>query len=330
MACQAGKCVKTAPADCPAQHHRLQGPFDVEHGLAVSIVAMLDIDDLLVPSLACKGLHRAVRRSNPAGLVSSARAVCSSLKRFLWIKEDYPGEKPAWLTAAKWAGWMDEDDLEFGSTHWVVTRLGSLPVMQWAYEQGCPFGPDFCPTAAGRGHLEMLRWGYDELGFELDPWIFRGPAQCGHIEVLKFLRDHGCDFPQYDLLACAAMGGQIEVLEWCLENGCVPHVDHCAHAASYGRFQALVWMRSKGLPWNQLHCLRHAVQHRHWETARCIAAAVAVCDGDTLGGKPARRGGLREVLPGIVSTLVNKLDRVLGQPAAANQHWPSRTPAAGG
>ena len=70
------------------------------------IVAILHEGDLLCPSLACTALHARVRERFTDGITTPPSAICSSVERFMWIKDEYPGEKPAWLTAEQWNQWV--------------------------------------------------------------------------------------------------------------------------------------------------------------------------------------------------------------------------------
>ena len=52
----------------------------------------------------------------------------------------------------------------------------------------------------------------------------------GHLEVLKWARENGCE---WDYLTCAyaAKNGHLEVLKWARENGCDWNSWTCAYAA---------------------------------------------------------------------------------------------------
>jgi hypothetical protein len=106
--------------------------LDTQH----RIVALLDERDLLCPSLACKALHDRVRERCPEGITTPPSTICSSVERILWIKDEYPGAKPAWLTVQQWNAWV-KGDLGRG-LYIKIARHGSLEVLQWVAAQGCP------------------------------------------------------------------------------------------------------------------------------------------------------------------------------------------------
>jgi len=47
-------------------------------------------------------------------------------------------------------------------------------------------------------------------------------ARGGHLEVLKWAREHGCPWNENGYCVCddAASGGHLEVLKWAREHGC--------------------------------------------------------------------------------------------------------------
>jgi hypothetical protein len=77
---------------------------------------------------------------------------------------------------------------------------------------------EFCKEVASLGHLEVLKWAR-ENGCEWDSGTCAYAAQGGHLEVLKWARENGCD---WDSNTCtyAAEGGHLEVLKWAREHGC--------------------------------------------------------------------------------------------------------------
>jgi hypothetical protein len=88
------------------------------------------------------------------------------------------------------------------------------------------------------------------------------------------------------MLILAASVGCEDVLEELVDNrDCVPKVGACAAAAENGQLGALVWLRSRGCPWNylmtcraayggHLEVLRYAHEHGcPWGIATCYRAA---------------------------------------------------------
>lgn len=79
--------------------------------------------------------------------------------------------------------------------------------------------------------------------------ICAAAAQGGHLEVLKWARENGC---QWDKCTCAnaAGGGHLAVLVWARENGCKWDSCTCWSAARGGHLEVLKWARENGCEWN--------------------------------------------------------------------------------
>jgi len=100
-------------------------------------------------------------------------------------------------------------------------------VLKWLEEKGrCPYDASACASAAGRGHLEVLKW----LRAKGCPWNWTAVKYAvnnGHFEMVKWLIANGCPFepPEDDdpawLCHGAARGGHLEMLKWLREEqGC--------------------------------------------------------------------------------------------------------------
>ena len=85
-------------------------------------------------------------------------------------------------------------------------------------------------------------------------------AACkGHLEVLKWAREHGCPWEQ-KTCSYAASSGHLEVLKWARENGCTWDCDTCSVAARGGHLEVLKWAREHGCPWARSPVLRRQAE----------------------------------------------------------------------
>ena len=75
-------------------------------------------------------------------------------------------------------------------------------------------------AAARYGHRELVRWLCGEGGFAMDERVMRFAALGGNLELVQFLRGEGCP---WDWQTClwAVDKGHVEVLRWARENGCL-------------------------------------------------------------------------------------------------------------
>jgi hypothetical protein len=94
-------------------------------------------------------------------------------------------------------------------------------------------------------------------------------ASCGHLEVLKWLRNAGCPWDE-GTRAAAALCGHLETLRWALQHGCEWDMMTCIFAAEGGHLDLLKWAREQGCPWNEDRVREAATRHEHVEMLRWL------------------------------------------------------------
>ena len=95
---------------------------------------------------------------------------------------------------------------------------------------------DFCFRVAGTNDLKLLRWAREEKECAWD-WRTSGEA---------------------------ALQGNLDMLKYCVENGCEVHDGTCAIAAKYGHLDCLEYLRSKKCPWDERVC-KDTHEHNHMD-----------------------------------------------------------------
>ena len=103
-----------------------------------------------------------------------------------------------------------------------------------------------CQIAAGYGHLEVLKWAW-ENGCEWNERTCMHAAMNGHLEMLKWARENGCPWDE-STCAYAAMYNHLDVLKWARENGCPWDSYTCRYAALYDHLDVLKWAQQNGCP----------------------------------------------------------------------------------
>ena len=110
--------------------------------------------------------------------------------------------------------------------HSDVIMPGSVALAKWALAEGCPRQGsgyhNMAHCAAECGHLELMKWLCGEGGLAMDDWVMKLAASSGNLELVQWLRGEGCP---WDSSTCwyAADKGHVEVLRWARENGCPWH-----------------------------------------------------------------------------------------------------------
>ena len=107
-------------------------------------------------------------------------------------------------------------------------------VLQWAWQQDCPWNEKTCSRAASGGHLAVLQWA----------------------------RQHGCPWNE-NTCSRAASGGHLAVLQWARQHGCPWDNETCRAAAEGGHLAVLQWARRQGCPWDRERCMFAVTRHAH-------------------------------------------------------------------
>ena len=105
-----------------------------------------------------------------------------------------------------------------------------------------------CAAAASQGHLEVLKWARDN-GCEWDSLTCANAARNGHLVLLNWAFDNGC---QWDSLTCAyaAGSGRLDVLQFARDNGCEWDYRTFHSAARNGHLHILQWAYANGGEWD--------------------------------------------------------------------------------
>jgi hypothetical protein len=69
-----------------------------------------------------------------------------------------------------------------------------------------------CEKAAEGGHLQVLQWAVEQ-GCDMDQQVCSAAALYGHLELLKWARQHGAPWDE-DVCTLAAGRGDLEMLQW--------------------------------------------------------------------------------------------------------------------
>jgi len=164
------------------------------------------------------------------------------------------------------------------------------------FEYGCH--PRWQTEAAEKiarcGGLEVLKH-VRQQGCDWNASTCEAAAYGGHLECLKWARENGCPWGE-DTCDAAAYGGHLECLQWMRVNGCEWTEETCTIAAQYGQLQVLQWARADGCPWDEYTCSGAAGGYGgcHFECLKWLRANGCPWDGQTC--HTLARSGHLEVL----------------------------------
>jgi hypothetical protein len=117
----------------------------------------------------------------------------------------------------------------------------------------------FAEYAALAGNAELVKWLIrDELKWRLSEGVMLNAAEGGSMEILKWLKPMGCEFP-HNITSRAAKGGHLDIMKWLtklktpwdqsgFEKPCKLHGECFIYAVKRKDFEMLEWLKEKGCP----------------------------------------------------------------------------------
>ncbi|WP_205580093.1 ankyrin repeat domain-containing protein, partial [Pseudomonas aeruginosa] len=127
---------------------------------------------------------------------------------------------------------------------------------------------------------DNYRWGEEDMfGLEMTQELFCARlAGTNNLDFLKWAREvKQCAWDE-GTIGCGAIQGNVEVVKYCVENGCPMDAIACSDAASNGHLDVLKYLHEHDCPWNSntcrwardedhIECLNYAIKHEcpGWE-----------------------------------------------------------------
>ncbi len=128
-------------------------------------------------------------------------------------------------------------------------KFGRLDILQWSIENGCVFDESHgYYEAAITNNFDIIKW-MQEMGYVLDSDTCTGAIIGGHLELLKYLKDYGCEYDSSDL-ACnlASSYGHLHILKWTRENGYQWSKETLRTADTRNQPEIAKYLRENGCP----------------------------------------------------------------------------------
>jgi hypothetical protein len=102
----------------------------------------------------------------------------------------------------------------------MAARGGNIAVLEWLGTQhDLAHAPraGVCVEAAHNGQLTALRW-LHARGFALSPQVFRAAVECGHMDMLRWLRVRACRWAPVSCIAVAVANERPRLERWLRER----------------------------------------------------------------------------------------------------------------
>jgi hypothetical protein len=149
---------------------------------------------------------------------------------------------------------INQNCVPYGQVYKNIAFHGNLELFKWLKINVASLQWDIytCSEAALNGHFELLKW-IRQNGCEWDMNVCSNAALNGHFEILKWARQNGCEWTM-DVCSYAALNGHFEILKWARKNGCEWNSKVCSYASLNGHLELFKWARKKGCEWNLNVC----------------------------------------------------------------------------
>lgn len=156
------------------------------------------------------------------------------------------------LSWAKWKNFLSPFDEHFMT---LVVSSGSIPLVNWAINNGYQIDQYACTFAIRNGKFELVKW-IIENNYKYFGNIWEDAAQCGSFEIFKWLiqnNDSMYEQSRFDgvVSSYAASHDNFEMLKWLHQNGWDLDPMVCAYAARNGNQEMLEWAINNGCDVNE-------------------------------------------------------------------------------
>ena len=132
---------------------------------------------------------------------------------------------------------------------------GHCDLFKWLVTNVRYDSTSFVEHAVKNGRLEILKYLNGTRNRNSCDYLFhyacRDAAANGHLDVLRYLREHFCLWDEYTYLG-AAKGGHLDIIKYLHENKCPSDLDGYAlkYAATNGDLVMIKYLHEIRFPWN--------------------------------------------------------------------------------
>jgi hypothetical protein len=130
--------------------------------------------------------------------------------------------------------------------HWAA-RNGDLEMLKWAFEHGYPWFVGFTSDAAESHNIELMAWLIQQPGVQLNAEVMNSAVSVGDMAMCEFLLANQCPWNERTCRV-AVEKRELDVLCWLREHGCPYDIDEVARAAAdFNKVAVFVYMQQDGV-----------------------------------------------------------------------------------
>jgi hypothetical protein len=108
------------------------------------------------------------------------------------------------------------------------------------------------PRALATPRLDFLEWMHASGNGWVENDVQRLASECGTIDAIAWLREHGLEWDQ-SMSRQAAAGNSLQVLQYMVQNGCPVASEVEELVTVRGDVEALIWLMQRGLAQGLMH-----------------------------------------------------------------------------
>lgn len=200
-------------------------------------------------------------------------ACCGNAQALYWLSRNTPYK-------------MDE------TTAGACAMWGMLPCLKWMHTLNVKMDYQVINNAAANGHMDVLKWAWDEGGpAEFSNCALVNAAANGHEDVVWWLRGHLCPFHAQAMVNASKYGHLhiMKLLKSLYGQGIFAQMNYhectetCRYAAMRNHVDCLAWAHLWGADLNADDCAFEAAQYGHVPVLQWLVdQGYMVCDDTTV------------------------------------------------
>jgi len=130
-----------------------------------------------------------------------------------------------------------------------AATTGRIDVLEWLYENKCPYHKWSCVNAIRYNRFDSLKW-LREHGCKWDGETVKAAAEYGHVEILKYLRtkfnEDGLYFDANRCMRLAIIGNHLNILKYLRAEGYELSTDLLDTVTDYTHVDIIEWLHENG------------------------------------------------------------------------------------
>lgn len=139
-----------------------------------------------------------------------------------------------------------------------ASKSRNIDTLAWLLDNGCTMDLVSYMAAARRGYLDVIKWLHARTGITPATYVVGVAAIGGHIDVVEWCLDGKT--PTQSIVEYAAAGGHIHMVKWLLRAGATLSAEVFGRA-SCSNLEMVKWLRQKRCLYDKWGALKEAIKY---------------------------------------------------------------------